>query len=148
MAEFAEREDAFQAAGVRLAALAVDPHERSEAVRLRYGLQFPILCDTERRVVREWNLFNPEERGGIAVPAILMLDPGLRVLYATQGTVVSRVRAADMLSLVRERRNPSGNGPMQSPRNRIIFPRLREWAAALSDALSRRLLRPRKQRAV
>lgn len=144
MAEFAELSDAFRAADVRLAALAVDPPDRSEAVRLRYGLQFPIFCDTERSVVREWNLFNPEERGGVAVPAIFLLDPGLRVLCAIQGTVVSRVRASDMLLFVRERTVASGGATSQLPRNRMIFPRLQEWAAALSDELSRRIRRSRK----
>jgi peroxiredoxin len=144
LAEFGEQYDAFRAAGVQLAALAVDPPDRSEAVRSRYGLQFPILCDTERRVVREWGLFNAEERGGIAVPAIFLLDSGLRVLYATQGTVVSRVQASDMLSLVRERAAASIPAASQQPRNRIVLPRLREWVAALADAVSRRLLRPRK----
>lgn len=137
MAEFAEHQDAFQAVGVQLAALAVDPPERSEAVRLRHGIHFPILCDVERRVVREWNLFNPEERGGIAVPAIFLLGPGLRVLCAIQGTVVSRVRASDMLSFAREFPVASDCPESRPPRNRIVFPRLREWAAALADVLSK-----------
>jgi peroxiredoxin len=144
LAEFAEHDDAFRAVGVRLAALAVDPPDRSEAVRSRYGLQFPILCDTERRVVREWNLFNPEERGGIAVPAIFLLEPGLRVHCAIQGTVVSRVRASDMLLFVRELPVASDRRAWQPPRNRTIFPRLREWAFALSYDLSLRIRRPRK----
>ena len=138
MAEFAEHSDAFRAVDVRLAALAVDPPDRSEAVRLRYGLQFPILCDTERRVVRQWNLFNPEERGGIAIPAIFLVDPGLRVLCAIRGTVVSRVRASDMLLFVRERPVESDGAAWQPPRNRAIFPKLREWVVALSDEFSRR----------
>lgn len=137
MAKFAEHDDAFRAVAVRLAALAVDPPDRSEAVRLRYGLQFPILCDTERRVVREWNLFNPEERGGIAVPAIFLLDPGLRVLCSTQGTVVSRVRASDMLLFVHERPVTSDGTAWQPRRNRIVFPRLREWAVALSNIFNK-----------
>lgn len=128
-------------AGVQLAALAVDPPESSEVVHTRYGLPFPILCDTERRVVREWNLFNPEEGGGIALPAIFLLDPGLRVLCAIQGTVASRVRASDMLLFVRERSDASG-GTSQPPRNRIVLPSLREWAATLSDEWSRLIRRP------
>ena len=144
MAEFAERSDAFRAVDVRLAALAVDPPDRSEAMRLQYGLQFPILCDTERRVVRQWNLLNPEERGGIAVPAIFLLDPGLRVLSAIQGTVISRVRASDMLLSVREPPVASDGAAWPFPPNRIIFPKLREWVVALSDEFSHRIRRPRK----
>ena len=107
-------------------------------MRLRYGLQFPILCDTERRVVHQWNLFNPEERGGIAIPAVFLLDPGLRVLCAIRGTVVSRVRASDMLVFFRERPVGSDGAAWQPPRNRVIFPRLREWVVALSDEFSHR----------
>jgi peroxiredoxin len=142
LAEFAEHSDAFRAVDVRLAALAVDPPDRSEAMRLRYGLQFPILCDTERRVVRQWNLLNPEERGGIAVPAMFLLDPGLRVLCAIQGTVISRVRASDMLLFVRESPVASDGAGWQFPSNRIIFPKLREWVVALSDEFSHRIRRP------
>jgi hypothetical protein len=119
----------------------VDPPENGEVVRSRYGLPFPILCDTERRVVREWNLFNPEEAGGIVLPAIFLLDPGLRVLFVIQGTVVSRVRASEMLLFVRDHPDASG-GASQPPRNRIVLPRLREWAAALSDEWSRLVRRP------
>jgi hypothetical protein len=144
LAEFAEHSDAFRAVDVRLAALAVDPPDRSEAMRLQYGLQFPILCDTERRVVRQWNLLNSEERGGIAVPAIFLLDAELRVLCAIQGTVISRVRASDMLLSVRGRPVGSDAVGRQFPRNRIIFPKLREWMVALSDEFSNRIRRPRK----
>jgi len=138
LAEFAENSDAFRAVDVRLAALSVDRPDRSEAVRLQYGLQFPLLSDTEGRVVRQWNLFDPEERGGIAIPAIFLLDPGLRVLSAIRGTVVSRVRASDMLLFVRERQVASDGAARQPPRNRVVFPKLREWLVALSDEFSRR----------
>ncbi len=61
-------------AGYRLVALSVDEPQRTEHLRRSLSLPFPILCDVGRQVVRDWDLFNPREKGGIAVPATFVLD--------------------------------------------------------------------------
>jgi hypothetical protein len=53
----------------------VDAPEKSEAVRQQLRLPFPILSDRERRVVQEWDIYNPKEKGGIARPAVFILAP-------------------------------------------------------------------------
>ena len=46
----------IRALGADVAALSVDSAERSAALRAELRLPFPILGDTARRVVREWEL--------------------------------------------------------------------------------------------
>ena len=76
------------------------PHKIGEALRVDLALPFPILCDTERRVVRDWGIYNSGERGGIAKPAVFIIDPSHVVRYASVDAVVRRVPAAAMVSLL------------------------------------------------
>ncbi|HTW24791.1 MAG TPA: redoxin domain-containing protein, partial [Candidatus Baltobacteraceae bacterium] len=64
MAEYRDVWPRIRGAGADIAAVAVDPPERAEAVRRQLELNFPILCDTKREVVRAWNVFEPEQFGG------------------------------------------------------------------------------------
>jgi peroxiredoxin len=59
-----------------------------------------MLCDTERRIMREWGVLNARERGGIAKPSVFAVDPGRKIRYASVGTVASRVPAAEVLSIL------------------------------------------------
>jgi peroxiredoxin len=59
--------------GGGVAVVSVDSPERSEALRVDRCLPFPMLCDTERRVVREWGVCNTGERGGLARPAVFVM---------------------------------------------------------------------------
>jgi hypothetical protein len=161
LAGFSERQDAFRNAGANLVALSVDPPERAEEVRRLYGISFPVLCDMERRVVRDWNLYNAEERGGIAIPAVFLLALDLRVLFACAGSVASRVRADDLLealpSLVRRDADsspPASPAPTTTPtepsdsrtipHNRAIIPRLPDFARAFGAAIRVKFASPRK----
>jgi alkyl hydroperoxide reductase subunit AhpC len=129
LAEYRDHYDELKAAGADVAALAVDGPERSEALRQKYQLPFPILCDTRREVVRAWDLLNREEKGGIAWPAVFVLGSGLWVLFASRDAEVTRVRAKDMLRFLRAGSVLGGAAalPDQAPRKRVIFPTLGEW---------------------
>ena len=145
MAEFSERTEEFRKAGANLVALSVDAPERSEEVRRSYGISFPVLCDVERRVVREWNSFNAEERGGIAIPAVFLLGPDLRVLFACSGSWVSRVRAEDLLAALPSlMQHVEETLPAATLRNRAIIPHLRDIVRALGAALRVKFSPPKK----
>ncbi len=141
MAEYGERYDEIPAVGADVAALTVDEPERAEAVRQRYALPFPVLCDTERKVVQAWDLYNREEKGGIARTAIFVLDRERRVQFCSADGTVSRVRAQDMLEFLRSGR-PDREGP--PPQRRTIFPTLGEMVRTALPAL-RLSLRPPKR---
>ena len=91
MADYREHYAEIQAAGASVAAVPVDAAGASEALRVHLALPFPILCDTERRVVRDWGVYNSRERGGIAKPAVFLIDTGQVIRYAAVDTVVKRV---------------------------------------------------------
>jgi peroxiredoxin len=101
LAEFGDVCDDFRGLGVQIAALAVDSAEQSDRVRRQYELPFPILCDTQKEVVRAWGRFNAEEKGGIAIAAVVLLGRDRRIRLSMIEGVSRRVRAADLLKFLR-----------------------------------------------
>jgi peroxiredoxin len=139
LAEFRDLFDEFRTLGVQIAALAVDPPEQSDRVRRQYELPFPILCDTEKAVVRAWGLFNAEEKGGIAVPAVLLIGRDRRIQMAMVEGIATRVRAAELLaSLAANAAANSAEGtPSNTQRQRVIFPSLVDIGRAIWNTLTR-----------
>jgi peroxiredoxin len=101
LADYRDRTDAFSPAGYRVAALSVDEPRRTEHLRRTLSLPFPIWCDVERQVVRDWDLFNSHEKGGIAVPATFVLDGQRCVRLASIDGVIRRTAADEVLAFVR-----------------------------------------------
>ncbi len=140
MAEFRDLSDDFRGIGVHIAALSVDSPERSERARRQYELPFPILCDTQKEVVRAWGLFNAEERGGIAVPAVILLGRDRRIRASMIEGVATRVRAADLLRFLRSHPVPADSAdgmPTNIQCQRVIIPSLVDWGRAISNAFAR-----------
>ncbi len=141
MAEFRDLFDDFRAVGVQIAALAVDPPKQSRRVRRQYELPFPILCDTEKDLVRSWGLFNAKEKGGIAVPAVLLIGCDRRFqLVMTEG-IATRVRAADLLTSVPAYAAADDSAealPANAQRQRVIFPSLLDFGRAIWNTFTKR----------
>ena len=140
MAEFGELCDEFRGLGVHIAALSVDPPEQSERVRRQYELPFPILCDTKKEVVRAWGLFNSKEKGGIAVPAVVVLGRDRRIRLLMIEGVATRVRAADLLAVLRSQPVPANSAddlPSNTHRQRVIVPWLVDFGRALWNSIFR-----------
>jgi len=100
LAEYRELSDRIRAAGADVAAIAVDPPERAAAVHRQLELNFPILCDTKREVVRAWNVFEPERMGGIAKPAVFVVDRDRRIRFASIDREAVRVPAATVVDFI------------------------------------------------
>lgn len=94
-------------------------------------MPFPILCDTERRVVRDWGIYNAGEKGGIAKPAVFIIDPSHVVRYASVDAVVRRVPAAEIVSLLQN----AAEG--QKVRRRVHVPLCSEWKSAIRNIIQR-----------
>lgn len=112
-------------------AVSVDPPAKSEALRVHLSLPFPILCDTEHRVVRDWDIYNAQERGGIAIPAVFLIDPGRVIRFASVDGVVSRVPATQIVSLLQS----IPNAP--PVRRTLHIPRISHWLGAVRNILHR-----------
>jgi peroxiredoxin len=100
LADYREHYPEIRSAGACLAAVSVDLRESSEALRTQLSLPFPILCDTERRVVKDWDIYNSGERGGIAKPAVFVIDPDQVVRYSSVDSVATRVPAVEIVHLL------------------------------------------------
>ena len=125
MADYREHYPEIRSAGASLVAVSVDSCEASEALRTQLALPFPILCDTERRVVKDWDIYNARERGGIAKPAVFVIDPNQVVRYASVDSVATRVPA---LEIVRWLQSAANAPPI---RRKVHIPTLSEWIRAI-----------------
>ena len=76
--------DRFEAEGVTVAAIVVDPEENNRAMVDKLLLPFPILSDPESRVIREWDLLNAAEHD-IARPAIFAIRRDGSISYRYVG---------------------------------------------------------------
>jgi peroxiredoxin len=140
LAEFRDLFDDFRGLGVRIAAVAVDSPEQSDRVRRQYELPFPILCDTQKQVVRTWGLFNAKEKDGIAVPAVLLLGRDRRFRSILIEGVATRVRAADLLKFLRSyptSANSADDMPSNAQRLRVIFPSLVDFGRAIWNSFTK-----------
>ena len=138
MAEFRDLYDDFCGLGVQIAGLAVDSPEQSERVRRQYELPFPILCDTQKEVVRSWGLLNAEEKGGIAIPAVVLIGRNRRILLRMTEGVASRVRPADLLAFLRAHpvtETSAVDMAANTTRQRVIFPSLVDFGRAIWNSI-------------
>lgn len=106
-----------------MAALSVDPPARAAKLHSDLQLSFPLLCDPTRATVQAWDLYNRRERGGIAVPATVILGADGRVEFFAREALATRLRAGDVLRLVASH----GAAPVKHG----FWPGLRDWWRAL-----------------
>jgi peroxiredoxin len=131
LAEYKEHYLEIRSAGASVVAVAVDAPDKSEALRVQLSLPFPILCDTERRVVRDWGIYNSGEKGGIAKPAVFIIDSIQVIRYAAVDGVVSRVPAAEIVLLLQ---NSTEGQPV---RRKVHIPLFSEWKSAIRNNFQR-----------
>ena len=112
-------------------AVSVDPPEVSEALRTSLSLTFPILCDTEHRVVRDWEIYNSQEKGGIAKPAVFVIDSERVVRFASVDGVAKRMPAAEIVSLLRSA------DKARPVRRRVYVPLFSDWIKGIRNIIRR-----------
>jgi peroxiredoxin len=116
LAEYRDIYPNLRAAGANLVAVSVDAPEKSESVRRELQLPFPILSDSQRRVVREWRIYNSREKGGIAKPSVFILAPDRKVRFVSVDKVESRVPAAEILRILSDQNfNPARRTQIPGP---------------------------------
>ena len=131
MADYREHYAGIRASGADVVAISVDSPEKSQALRTYLSLPFMILCDTERRVIRDWGIYNSPEKGGIAQPAVFIIDPGQMVRYATVDSVVRRMPATGIVSLLQS------SSRAQPVRRSAYKPRWSDWKTAIRNLIHR-----------
>jgi peroxiredoxin len=129
LADYAAVYPEFRDEGSEVAAISVDPPERSAAMRRDLGLDFPLLSDNSREVITRWGLLNTSEKGGIAFPATFLIDRNLTVRFSSaREGVMRRVPASEMLEMVRALKA----GRSAEPRSKTVSPGLMFFRALLN----------------
>jgi peroxiredoxin len=131
LADYREHNDEIRSGGAKLVAVSVDPPNRSEALRQQLSLPFPILCDTGKRLVQEWDIYNPREKRGIAKPAIFVIGPDRRVRYAAVDTVSTRVPASEIIRVLKT------SAETHNAQRKLYIPRFADWLRAFRNSLRR-----------
>jgi peroxiredoxin len=129
LTEYQRRYAALREADADVVALSVDEPLRTEALRRQLDLDYPILCDVSRSVVRAWDLYNPREAGGIAIPAVFVIDADRRIRYRSIDATTSRVSADGVLGFLR--------GEPVAPERASVRAGLSDFARALGNAIRR-----------
>jgi peroxiredoxin len=131
LADYRDHYPEILSAGASLVAVSVDAPDKSEALRVDLSLPFPILYDTEHRVVKDWGVYNSSEKGGIAKPAVFIIDPSHVVRYASVDAVVRRVPAAEIVCQLQS----AAEG--QAVRRRVYIPLFSDWKSAIRNIMKR-----------
>lgn len=97
-------------------------------MRRQLQLPFDVLCDIDHHVVREWDIYNPKEKGGIAKPATFILDPGRVVRLASVDQVAKRIAASEVTEYLRCAR-------AVVPGRRSQFPHLSDFVRAIRNSI-------------
>jgi peroxiredoxin len=128
LADYRDHWDEIRAAGGNVVAVSVDPPARSQSVRRGLHLPFLILCDTEKRLIQDWDLYNPGEKGGIAKPAVFLIGSDRAVRYRSVDTVTTRVPASEVVRML-----TSPADAAEQVRHKVYIPRLGDWARAIAN---------------
>jgi peroxiredoxin len=131
LAEYGRDYEAIRAAGADVVALSVDDQARSAALRAQLALPYPLLCDPARTVVRAWDLYNPREKGGIAVPAVFVIGPDRFVRYRSIDSTFQRVTTEGVLRFLR------GQAQRETLHRERVHAGLGEFARAIANAVRR-----------
>ena len=125
--DYREHYQEIRATGASVVTVSVDAPDKSEVLRQELRLPFPNLCDMGRRVIREWDLYNPRERGGIAKPAVFVVERDRTVRYGSVDGVAMRAPASEIVRILQA----VAEGP--PVRRKVYVPRLAEWFRAIRN---------------
>jgi len=95
-------------------------------------LDYTLLCDPNRTAVRAFGLLNTAEHGGIAFPAVFVIEPGRVVRWRALETTASRVEPKAVLTIVRSK--PENADIVVVPRG--VWPGAM-WMRALMNGFTR-----------
>ena len=142
LAEFRGHYDDFRSHKMDVAAISVDEPGDAEPMRQLYQLPFVVLCDAKAEVVQAWNVFNAQEKGGIAKAAVFVIDPGLKVRFSSVDSTASRVHPADLLAYLSA--TASGATAPKPPERRTVVPTVGEVVKTALPTLKLTLFPPKR----
>jgi len=97
-----KRYEKFRQAGTEIILISADLPQDLEEYRIKKAIPFLMLSDPDCDVIKEYGLYNPSERNGIAVPAVFILDSSGVVRYSKIENIIFRARSKRLLKEVRK----------------------------------------------
>jgi len=97
-----KRYEQFRQAGTQIILISADLPQDLEEYRLKKTIPFLMLSDPDCDVIKEYGLYNPSERNGIAVPAVFILDNSGVVRYSKIENTIFRARSKRLLKEARK----------------------------------------------
>ena len=64
------------------------------------NLSFALLCDSERTMIKQYDLLNPFEHDGIAYPAIFILNPEREIRYRSLDGTAQRIDFSEIYAFL------------------------------------------------
>jgi peroxiredoxin len=96
------RYEQFREAGAAIVTISTDLPEALEEYRSKSGAPFMMLSDPERKVIKDYDIYNPKEHDGTALPAIFIIDRSGVVRYSHVQSTLIRVRNRQLLKIIKE----------------------------------------------
>ena len=101
MRSFQHRLSEFDARGIRVVGISVDPPETSKRQSQKLGYTFPLLSDPEAKIIRRYDVLHPgagPKKADIARPAEFLLDSNGIVRWVNlTGNIAVRARPEQVL---------------------------------------------------
>jgi peroxiredoxin len=85
-------------AGARMVTISTDSTDALKKYQVDTGVPFMMLSDAEKKVIKEYDLYNPSERDGVAVPAMVVINRSGIVRYSHVQKKYVRVRNKKLLA--------------------------------------------------
>jgi hypothetical protein len=132
LAGYRDRFAELTSLGLGLAAVSVDPSERSRALTAQLQLPFLLLSDSGRSVAQAYGVLNRGEKGGIAYPSTFVLSRDRVVRFRSLDRTATRVDLGGLFGFLR-----SGleQAPPEAPARSRILPAARDWLRIACNAL-------------
>ena len=122
MAEIKEINDRFAELNTDVYALSTDYPGQSLALKQDMKLPFELLCDPERKMLKEWGLLNPFEHGGVAVPAVIIIDSEGVICFMSVGGTATRTQLTEILAFLNKQKEDKSHKLNLKKGRKIVIP--------------------------
>ena len=91
------RHEKFREAGGQIVTISADSVDELAKYRDESSAPLLMLSDTERATIKEYGVYNASERGGVAIPAVFIIDESRAVRFSHVERTLLRVRNKTLL---------------------------------------------------
>jgi len=96
------RYEQFRQAGAQIVTVSADSVGALAKYKENTSAPFVMLSDTDRKVIKEYGIYNPSEHDGVAIPSIFIVDKAGTVRFAHVERTMVRVRNKKLLEEVQK----------------------------------------------